>query len=287
VALNGDAGDENFAGYRRYVSSDIAQRFDRLPFAVRHAIGRLIATLPALRTSRSLWSRGIRLARRLSDSPEERYAQHMMRFDAGLQAELCHVEFLKASGNMSSTRLLSEAFINSEAIEPVERLLDIDVQRYLPDCLLVKVDIATMAHGLEGRSPMLDHEFMEFVAALPAHFKLRGRQTKYIFKRAARELIPADIIDRPKKGFSVPLEAWFRNELRDMSGDLLLDGHLASRGYFRMDVVQRMLQEHWTGRARWHNQLWSLLILECWHRRFIDGADSSHSPPSVSSEAFA
>ena len=93
---------------------------------------------------------------------------------------------------------------------------------YLPDCLLVKVDIATMAHGLEGRSPMLDHEFMEFAASLPADFKLRGGTTKYILKKAVRQLVPADIIDRPKKGFGVPLDHWFRNELREMSGDVLL-----------------------------------------------------------------
>jgi asparagine synthase (glutamine-hydrolysing) len=117
---------------------------------------------------------------------------------------------------------------------------------------------------------MLDHEFMEFAAGLPSALKLRGTTTKYILKQAVRDLLPAEIIDRPKKGFSVPLEAWFRNELREMSGDLLLDGRLAQRGYFKPAAVRRMLEEHWRGVSEWQNQLWSLLMLESWHRMFID-----------------
>jgi asparagine synthase (glutamine-hydrolysing) len=164
-------------------------------------------------------------------------------------------------------------------------MLDVDVNYYLSDCLLVKVDIASMAHGLEGRSPMLDHEFMEFAATLPSDLKLRGATTKYILKRAVRDLLPAEIIDRPKKGFSVPLEAWFRKELRELSGDLLLDGRLAQRGYFKPRAVERLLEEHWSGAGSWHNQLWSLVMLESWHRMFIDtrpsGAPSAASPLAV------
>ena len=117
---------------------------------------------------------------------------------------------------------------------------------------------------------MLDHEFMEFAASLPSKMKLRGQQTKYIFKRAVRDLLPSEIIDRPKKGFGVPLDRWFRNELRDFAGDMLLDGRLAQRGYFKPAAVRRLLEEHWRGSATWHNELWSLLMLESWHRMFID-----------------
>jgi asparagine synthase (glutamine-hydrolysing) len=127
-----------------------------------------------------------------------------------------------------------------------------------------------MAHGLEGRSPMLDHEFMEFAASLPSDLKLHSGDTKYILKNVARRLIPAETIDRPKQGFGVPLERWFRNELRELTGDLLLDGRLAARGYFRAPVVKRLVEEHWRGEREWENQLWSLLMLESWHRMFID-----------------
>jgi asparagine synthase (glutamine-hydrolysing) len=130
---------------------------------------------------------------------------------------------------------------------------------------------------------MLDHEFMQFAASLPADLKLRDRQTKYIFKRAVRPLLPDDIIDRPKKGFSVPLEAWFRHELRELSADVLLDGRLAARGYFKRGAVERMLSEHWRGQRAWHNQLWTLLMFECWHRMFIDERPTGapHAPATA------
>jgi len=270
VALNGDGGDENFAGYRRYITPGLARAFDRLPAVARRAFGAVARTAPLPSRSDSVMYRGRRWLRRLSDSPEGRYGRRMMIFGPDLKAEVCDAEFLRASGGSDAPRFLPDAFAASDATDWVDRALDADVNCYLSDCLLVKVDIATMAHGLEGRSPLLDHEFMEFAASLPSDLKLHGRTTKYIFKRAVRDLLPADIIDRPKKGFSVPLDVWFRTDLRDMSGDLLLDGRLAQRGYFKPGRVKQLLEEHWRGSGSWHNQLWSLLMLESWHRMFID-----------------
>jgi asparagine synthase (glutamine-hydrolysing) len=282
VALNGDAGDENFAGYRRYIIPKRAERFDRLPRAVRHAVGTLVRRAPVPRRSDSVLYRGRRWLRTLSDTPAGRNSRHAMVFDPDLKADVCDPAFVASTGAAGPGAFLVEAFEASDAPDAVDALLDVDVAYYLPDCLLVKVDIATMAHGLEGRSPMLDHEFMEFAAGLPSHFKLRGATTKYILKNAVRDLLPTDIIDRPKKGFSVPLESWFRNELRELSGDLLLDGKLAARGYFRLGMVEHLLDEHWRGVARWENQLWSLLMLEFWHRMFIDtrpqGAPTGPAP---------
>jgi asparagine synthase (glutamine-hydrolysing) len=145
-----------------------------------------------------------------------------------------------------------------------------DIHTYLPDDLLVKVDIATMAHGLEGRSPFLDHELMEFAASLPTRFKIRGREKKYLLRRLSERRLPARLLQLPKKGFGVPIDHWFRNELRDFARDVLLDGRLAARGYFDMRVVAGMLDDHIAGRAVWHYPLWNLLMLELWHRMFID-----------------
>jgi asparagine synthase (glutamine-hydrolysing) len=286
VALNGDAGDENFAGYRRYITPGPAQQFDKLPLPVRRAVGGLARVAPAAGRTDSLSQRGRRWLRRVSDTPVGRYSRRVMVFDPDLKRDVCDPAFLDASGGRGTPRFLSDAFTASDAPDFVDALLDVDVSYYLSDCLLVKVDIATMAHGLEGRSPMLDHEFMEFAASLPSNLKLRGETTKYIFKRALRGLLPADIIDRPKKGFSVPLDVWFRNELREMSGDLLLGGRLASRGYFKPGAVQQLLEEHWAGAANRDTQLWSLLMLESWHRMFIDqrpsGAPSAPSALAMS-----
>jgi asparagine synthase (glutamine-hydrolysing) len=193
-----------------------------------------------------------------------------MIFDEDQKAALCTREFAAGSCATDIMRFIDEVVTSSDASDALERLLDIDVNRYLPDCLLVKVDIATMAHGLEGRSPMLDHHFVEFAASLPSHLKLNGKVTKYILKRAVRELVPAQTIDRPKKGFSVPMRKWLREDLREMVNDVLLDGRLARRGYFRDVFVRRMVDEHSRGVADWRNQLWSLLMFELWHRMFID-----------------
>jgi asparagine synthase (glutamine-hydrolysing) len=280
VALNGDAGDENFAGYRRYLPTERELPLDGLPLPLRRAVSGVARVAPAPLRSDSMIYRGRRWLRRLSDTPENRYSRWLTIFHPDLKAEMCDPEFLNRAGGDAATRFLPDAFAASDAEQFVDALLDVDVSYYLSDCLLVKVDIATMAHGLEGRSPMLDHEFMQFAASLPADLKLRGDTTKYIFKRAVRDLVPSDIIDRPKKGFSVPLDRWFRNELRELSADLLLDGRLAQRGYFKAGAVQRLLEEHWSGATSWNNQLWALLMLESWHRTFIDARPAQAPAPA-------
>ncbi|MGH7369342.1 MAG: asparagine synthetase B family protein, partial [Candidatus Methylomirabilaceae bacterium] len=150
--------------------------------------------------------------------------------------------------------------------------LDVDVRTYLPNDLLVKVDITSMANSIEVRSPFLDHPLMEFAASLPASLKIRGLEKKYLVKQSMADLLPAEIMNRPKQGFSVPLERWFRHELRDMAWDVLLDPRSLARGYFKGDALKKMLDEHARGLRQRHHQLWSLLMLELWHRAFIDSA---------------
>jgi asparagine synthase (glutamine-hydrolysing) len=128
-----------------------------------------------------------------------------------------------------------------------------------------------MASSLEVRSPFLDHEFMEFAARIPAELKLRGGMTKYILKKAFMNKLPDVILSRRKQGFAVPLDHWFRNELRDMAYDILLGKRAAERGYFRQETIKNMLDDHVTGRWNWQNHIWNLLMLELWHRMFIDG----------------
>jgi asparagine synthase (glutamine-hydrolysing) len=270
VALNGDAGDESFAGYTRYSLSGAAACYDRVPAAVRGTLAGLIGRIPAQAGGAGTWPRLHRLVSRGGMSPERRYALGMMQFPPDMMAELCTPAFLAAAAVSDSAELLTDEFAASDAVEPVDRMMDVDVNRYLPDALLVKVDIATMAFGLEGRSPLLDHKFMETAASLPAHMKRRDGVSKYIFKQAARSLIPREIIDRPKKGFSVPLDHWFRHELKELARDLLLDTRAAQRGYFHKPVVERLLTEHASGVRQWNEQLWNLLMLELWHRTFVD-----------------
>jgi len=144
------------------------------------------------------------------------------------------------------------------------------VTTYLPDCLLVKVDIATMANSLEARSPFLDHTFMEFAARIPSRLKIRNGQSKWILKRAFRDLLPERTLARRKMGFNMPLDAWLRGELKEMAHDLLLSRRSLERGYFCPTFVRQIFEEHLAGRWNWHIEIWTLMMLELWHREFID-----------------
>jgi len=271
VALNGDGGDEDLAGYDRYLANVLRGRYDRLPAFLRRWIETVARFLPEPKESKTLISRVKRFPSALSHSPEYRYCLWMSHFDSGLKADLCTEEFKARCGGTESTELLLDAFQRSDATDMINATLDVDVNTYLPNDLLVKVDIATMAHGLEARSPFLDHEVMEFCASLPAHMKLRGSNKKYLLKKAVRDLLPPEILHRPKMGFGVPIDHWLRNELRDFAYDMLLSPRSIQRGYFKREVVERLLHEHVNKVRAWHYPIWNLLMLELWHRMFIDG----------------
>ncbi len=272
VALNGDAGDEAFGGYDRYVAQALAARLDGLPGAglLRAAAARLTRVLPRSGRRGGFLARGRRFLEGLGDIPERRYARWFCQFHGERKRELCTPELLAAAGEADDLALLLRLYRESQAADPCDATLAVDTELYLPDDLLVKVDIASMAHGLEARSPFLDHTLMEFAATIPADLKIRGRTTKYILKAALREELPAPILARPKMGFGVPIDHWLRHELRELVGDLLLSPRALGRGYFRPETVRRLVAEHQVGSANWHAPLWTLLMLELWHRTFID-----------------
>jgi asparagine synthase (glutamine-hydrolysing) len=152
----------------------------------------------------------------------------------------------------------------------VDAALLTDTMTYLPNDLLVKVDIASMAVSLEARSPFLDHHVIEFAASLPENLKLRGLTTKYLLKRSLKKLLPSDNLTRPKMGFGVPVGHWFRGEMQPFLRENLLSEKAARRGYVRPEVVRRMVEEHTRGEKDYTHQLWTLLMLELWFQRFID-----------------
>jgi asparagine synthase (glutamine-hydrolysing) len=280
VALNGDGGDEALAGYPRYRAARLARVFDSLPAPVRQALQAAAGTLPAGR-AKGFAARTQRFLRGVNLDPLRRYATWMSHFDDGLKASLCVPEFL-AQAEGDGTDYLAAAFAaagGAGAADPLDVLLAVDVATYLPEDLLVKMDIATMAFGLEARSPFLDHEVMEFAAALPPALKLRGGTGKYLLKRACADLLPRDLCRRPKMGFGMPLDHWFRHELRDLAHDTLLNARARTRGLFRPAAVARLLEEHERGRAAWQYQLWNLLVLELWFQTFIDNPHPTGPPP--------
>ena len=153
---------------------------------------------------------------------------------------------------------------------PVNRSLDVDVQTYLPGDLLVKMDIASMAHSLEVRSPLLDHRLMELAASFPGSWKLSGRTTKRIFKDALDRGFPDHLLDRSKWGFAVPIAAWFRSDLRDLPQEILLDPRSLDRGFFQEDRLRALIGQHQNGGWDHSEKLWALIQLELWLRTFVD-----------------
>ncbi len=271
VVLNGDGGDENFAGYDRYRAGLFALKFDFLPQGIRRILfGALSKLLPATSNPNGLFWKAKRFSQVLSMSPELRNAHWLCHFNNYMKNSLYTDSFKHLTKGHDSFEIILEKYRQAEASEFLDKLLATDVALYLPDTLLVKVDIASMAHSLEARSPLLDHELMEFVARLPVQMKLKGSTTKAVLKELFKDTLPKEVIERSKMGFGVPLEHWFRGQLREMVYDLLLDRRSIERGYFRKEFIQQMLDEHVSGRWNWQYQIYNLLMLELWHREFID-----------------
>jgi asparagine synthase (glutamine-hydrolysing) len=165
----------------------------------------------------------------------------------------------------------------------LDRMLEIDSATYLPDDLLAKVDIASMACALEGRSPLLDHELMQFAADLPVRLKVDGTEKKIALRRAMRGWLPDEILDAPKRGFQPPIADWLRRDLVEQARDLLLDATARERGYFRPEAVRGLLDDHVASRADNSQALWTLLVLELWHREV---ADAPPDRPAASLASF-
>jgi asparagine synthase (glutamine-hydrolysing) len=274
VALNGDGGDESFAGYDRYFFHDVVRRFGWVPGPLSGAAARLLGRTVDASSPRPV--RQMRwLAEGLGAALPERYAGTM----AHLTPELCdelYTPSFKASLDRSDTpapaELVGEILADSDGESQVERLLDVDVQTYLAGDLLPKVDIASMAHSLEVRSPLLDHVLMETAAGLPSSAKLHGRVQKKVLKDVVRMWVPDRILDRPKMGFTPPLGAWLRGELSELPEQLLLDPRARERDLFEEGAVRRLIDDHRSGRADRARVIWTLIWLELWFQTYIDPA---------------
>ena len=269
VVLNGDGGDELLAGYPRYRVEPV----DR--WTARHlgtgARERLLhALLPWLPRGAGLRGRLTRLLAPFSRT----YLGRICYFSPEEKAALYTEDFHASMGGHDSKSLLEEWFDEARATELLDRLLGVDSRSYLPDDLLVKVDRASMAHSLEARSPFLDHELVEFAASLPVSLKVRHGEAKYLLKATMRGTLPDEILDRPKMGFGVPIDRWFRDDCREFVREILLAPRALQRGYFKAGVIERMLDDHQTGRVDYAYRLYALLMLELWHQEYVDRVDA-------------
>lgn len=274
VALNGDGGDESFAGYSRYAANMLARRSDQWPLTLRQVIATAADWIPSSAEPQSTRSRAKRLGRSLALSPAQRYAQYVSYFDHAERNALYTPEYKELIGESLAPAVVDRAWRSASGSSRIDVMLETDVETYLPGDLLVKMDIATMAHSLEARSPLLDPDVMELAAAIPPELKLRGIEKKVVLRDALSAWLPRDVLDRPKMGFGVPIAAWFRNELRTYVQDVLTDPRARHRGYFQPRYVDRLLARHFAGSEDSSLKIWALLMSELWHRQYIDDVPS-------------
>jgi asparagine synthase (glutamine-hydrolysing) len=272
VVLNGDGGDENFAGYDRYVVNRRASRGDVVPRGIRQGVSAALRWLPDAWRQHQPFRKLTAVADAMALEPARRYARWIGHLDPQERQSLYTPAFREEVRGCDPESIFERVFGETDAEDWTDATLDADVNLYLSDDLLVKMDRATMAHSLEGRSPFLDHTLMEFAATLPAAFKLEGSTKKRVLKTALQGVVPDAILHRPKMGFGAPITGWFRQELREMAYDVLLSPRAIQRGYFRPSDLGRLLDDHCAGRADHGEDLWDLLVLELWHRTFVDGA---------------
>lgn len=261
VALNGDGGDESFAGYRRHLVGARTAWLDRVPSRPRRAIARVADRTLGGRDARSAREYAGRLLGGIGLDGVDRYHSYLSVFSPDERRAL----LAEPTPEVNESPLRAP-WNSATGHGELSRILQTDVETYLPGDLLVKMDIATMAHSLEARSPLLDHHLMEFAAGLPDRLKLRRLSKKWILRQAYRGTIPDATLDAPKRGFGVPLANWFRGPLGAMARERLA-GADACGGLIRPERAQRIVAEHRAGKADRSAQIWTLLVLDEWCRQ--------------------
>jgi asparagine synthase (glutamine-hydrolysing) len=266
VVLSGDGGDELFGGYDRYLPHPRVQRFDAAAGALgRHAAAAIWPLLPHGMTGKNF-------LRHVAGDPASRYVESVSFFQPDELRSLLSRDLRLAVGARPAAAGAAARFAHSKDLAWPSRMMRYDFETYLPEDILTKVDRMSMAHSIESRVPLLDHEVVSFAFSLPAHMKLHGVERKRVLKRAAASILPAEVFARPKRGFGVPIGAWFRSPLRDFVVDTLQSPRARQRGYFAPRFVDRVVSEHLAGRRDHTLRLWQLLMFELWHREYLDSA---------------
>lgn len=264
VAINGDGGDENFAGYARYDAAKLHSWLKAIP---AKKTWQSLGTHLHQQTKKKVFAKIARLLDSYADDPYDFYLNIIQYFTPAEKKLL-----LNNSENIAGSRWHSyshDYFKNAQELNWLDRLLYVGINSHLPDDLLVKTDIASMSHGLELRSPFLDKQLLELTAQMPANLKMRGHNKKYLLKKIAANYLPPEIINQPKKYFNIPLDHWFRGDLKKYIADNITDPKFLNYG-FNKNFILSLIQDHTSGKKNYENQLWSLLMLRLWFKQWFE-----------------
>ena len=270
VALGGDGGDELFAGYPMYYAHTLAAKYNAIPSFVRSGlIEPVVNALPVSTDNMSFDYKAKRFVRSAKYDDVSRHHGWFGSFSIDQHEKLFTKDFL-AQTDADIYRGVRELVDASDAKNIIERAQYADISYYLAEDILTKVDRAAMAVSLETRAPFLDPRVGQFAASIPVEYKLKGKSGKVILKEAMKDLLPHDILHRPKKGFGIPIAEWLKGRLNGLMHEMLSPERLNKQGLFNLDYVQKLIKEHETGAASHHKELWTLLVFQLWYRRFLN-----------------
>ena len=281
VALTGDAGDELFCGYDRYRAVRMAHAMNVTPRWVRKTAAWMSGFLPTSVRQKSLLRRAKRLLQTLGKENNERYLNWIAIFDQERLQHIASDELYSLTQEMDPSDCIRDANLKFPDRSVVTQTTAVDLETYLPGALLTKVDIASMHVGLECRSPMLDHKVVELAARMPLSVKQSYQQGKMVLTETFKDLIPADIQTRKKMGFGVPIDHWFRNELKPLLHDVLLSQRCFDRGLLNPASVRTLVEEHTSEKYDHAYRLWNLLCLELWHQTYLDQPPPISAPSTI------
>ena len=266
MVLSGDGGDENFAGYDNYKYYSLVHRINALPNWVKELALSVSGRFPDHINEDSLTRKAKRfLAQTALDTPEQ-WAASRSQYSPLEKENIYSPEFKARLDSEKTDSFMNDYITRSENWNALEKFLYFDLKTYMADGILVKVDRMSMANSLEVRGPLLDYRISEFAASLHPSLKLKGLTTKYVLKKALKDVLPKDILYRKKQGFSVPLDKWFKGELAGYASSLLLDNNSTVQRYFKKGYLENLINEHQAGRDNRH-KIWALLNLELWHKQ--------------------
>ena len=269
VALSGDGGDENFAGYRRYVL-DYAENKVRsvMPSFIRSPLFSMLGFIYPKADWLPQVFRAKTTFQNLAKTPFEAYYNTISIYPEIFLNEILTSDFKTKLDGYTSKSLIKSHYDNADSNDPLDKILYTEIKTFLPDDYLVKVDRASMANSLEVRVPLLDHKFMEFTAKIKPSLKLRKFSSKYIFKKALEPLLPDSILYRKKQGFELPIDGWIKNDIKDIFYDRIFSKNSFISDIIQTEYLEKIWNDHQSGTKLYGNNLWLIFLLEAWNDKY-------------------
>jgi asparagine synthase (glutamine-hydrolysing) len=277
VTLSGDGGDELFAGYDTYIANRMGERYASIPdFLNKGVIQPIVGALPPTEKKKGTINKAKRFLEGMRLPEELAHTRWMIFLQEAEKTQLYSPAMQNELGEFDAHDFIRGYFQEGYTPDRLNNQLYVDIKTYLVDDILVKVDRMSMATSLEARVPFLDHRFVEFTATIPSHYKLRGKTTKYLLKKALGRYLPETIINRGKEGFSIPIKNWLREDLKELLLDVLEPSRVRNEGFFNVDFVERLKKEHLDGKENHSHRLWAMMVFGIWQETYLKHGAERH-----------